>query len=348
MKRIAVCLLILTCTGACKKDDHLPDVNKYKYPIPQVMLTEDARVGAYYYQYKSSDWSKEMAYTPLLGDYNPLDPAVMDQQIIWADSASIDFFVFKWDGASYNSLLDVFEAESNKGKVKMVIDYSTAHLKATNDDPLEGDKLKQMVDELKVISDNYIKQSDYYQIDGRPVIMLSPLNLSSSKVNSIDYGKVADTLRSVMKGWGYDPYIIGEMTTGWVAPTNYPKEMLTAFDGIVLSTWKTNDYDRSFAFFSYSDLNYQNWKKTLEGWSMDYVPCIFPGYNSPTDSKGYTIERTEKNYTDYCNVAKRSMGKMRLVLINSWNDFKSGTQIEPAKEYGRTYLDITKDEFNVK
>ncbi len=42
------------------------------------------------------------------------------------------------------------------------------------------------------------------------------------------------------------------------------------------------------------------------------------------------------------------MSKKRIVLVNSWNNFQVGTTLEPAKEYGTTYLDITKKEFKVK
>lgn len=348
MRKIVFFAILMIGFTACNKRTQLPDVSKYIYSIPQVNLTQNAKVGAYYSQYKTTDWAKGYADTPLLGQYNPLTATVVDQQIAWADSGGVDFFVFKWDGTSYNSMLTLFQKESSNGNIKMVIDYNTTHLKATNNTPLTGVLLTQMINEWKTLSDTYVKQSDYYQVDGRPVVMLSPLNLSSASANSIDYGMVADTLRSVMRSWGYNPYIIGEMTTGWDAPTNHPQEVIRAFDGIVLTNWKTNDYDRAYGFFSYCDLSYQNWKNVLNSWGVDYVPSIFAGYNSPSDTKGYVIARTDSNYVSYCNIAKRSMGKMSIVLINSWNDFINGTQVEPATDYGAQYLRITKQQFKVK
>jgi hypothetical protein len=147
-----------------------------------------------------------------------------------------------------------------------------------------------------------------------------------------------------MQSAGLNPYIIGELTTGWVAPINYGDSVLKAMDGIVLTTWSTTDYDRKFAFYSYSDLNFQNWKKTLEAWNVDYVPCIFPGWDNPSVASQYVIERNEKNYVDYCNIAKRSMGKNRVVMINSWNDFQKGNSLEPTQEYGSQYLQLTRRE----
>ena len=344
--KIISAIVITALSAGCKKsNDYMVDPSKYIYPIPQVDLTEDARVGAYYFAYSATDWNGKREYTPLLGNnYSATDPAVMQQQIQWADQGGVNFFAFKWDGTTGNSVLDNFKSVSSTGSTKMVIEYSTAHLKATNASPLTGSKLATFSNEWRMLINNYVSTDAYYKIEGRPVVILSPLNLSSSTLNSINYKLVADTLRSIMAGFGMNPYIIGELTTGWVAPINYPDSVLKAMDAIVANTWSTNDYDRMFAFYSYSDLNYQNWKKTLESWDVDYVPTIFPGWNNPGTPAQYVIERSEKNYVDYMNVAKRSMGSERMVMINSWNDFNKGNSLEPTVEYGTEYLELTKRE----
>jgi hypothetical protein len=350
MKSIIYSLLfILFAIAACKKkDDYMVDTTKYLYSIPQVDLTEDARVGAYYSVYKSTDWAVAKPYTPTLGNYDATTATVLQQHLKWADTAGVNFFAFKWNGATDNTILTNFSTQAPSASVKMVIDYNTAHLSATNTSPLTGAKLTTFANEWRTLISTYVKQGTYYTINSQPVVMLSPLNLTASTLTSINYKLVADTLRSVMNSFGLKPYIIGELTTGWVAPINYPDSILKAMDGIVLSTWSTTDYDRMFAFYSYSDLNYQNWKKTLEGWNVDYVPCIFPGWNNPSTATQYVIQRSDSNYVSYCNVAKRSMGKNRLIMINSWNDFQKGNTLEPATEYGTNYLTITRRELKKK
>jgi hypothetical protein len=338
-------LLAATCFACKKKNDYLVDTNKYIYDIPQVNLTEDARVGAYYSVYKAADWNVARAYTPLLGTYDATSSTVMQQHLKWADTAGINFFAFKWNGAADNTILNTFKSAATSASVKMVIDYSTAHLNATNTSPLVGAKLTTFANEWRTLINNYINnQTTFYTIDSRPVVILSPLNLAASAVNSINYKLVTDTLRNVMKSYGLTPYIIGELTTGWVAPLNYQDSILKSMDAVVLTTWSTTDYDRQFAFYSYADMNYKNWKTTLEAWNVDYVPCIFPGWNNPSAATQYVIARNEKNYVDYLNIAKRSMGKQRVVMINSWNDFQKGNTLEPTVEYGSNYLYITKRE----
>jgi hypothetical protein len=273
----------------------------------------------------------------------------MQQHLKWADTAGVNFFTFRWNGTTDNTILTNFKTQAPSANVKMVIDYNTAHLAATNASPLIGAKLTTFANEWRTLISTYVNsQSSYYTINNQPVVMLSPLNLTASTLTSINYKLVADTLRAVMNSYGLKPYIIGELTTGWVAPINYPDSILKAMDGIVLNTWSTTDYDRMFAFYSYSDLNYQNWKKTLEGWNIDYVPCIFPGWNNPSAPTQYVIPRSDSNYIAYCNVAKRSMGKNRLIMINSWNDFQKGNTLEPAAEYGTNYLTITRRELKKK
>lgn len=79
-------------------------------------------------------------------------------------------------------------------------------------------------------------------------------------------------------------------------------------------------------------------------WGNDFIPCIYPEYIY-ADKKARYIERTEQNYITFCNVAKRNVGSQNLIFINSWNDFRYDSALEPATEYGDTYIRITKEEF---
>lgn len=350
MKRIIYCLFLVPVFFGCKKNDEVViDPSKYIFPIPQVDLTEDAQVGAYYSVYTPTSWAVAKAYTPTLGNYDPNTPSVMQQHLTWATTGGVNFFAFSWTGTTGNTILNTFKTQAANSNVKMVIDYSTTHLGGTNASPVIGAKLTTFANEWRTLITSYINnQPTYYRINNQPVVILSPLNLSATTLTSINYKLVTDTLKAVMNSFGLTPYIIGELTTGWVAPINYPDSILKSMNGVVLTTWSTTDYDRKFAFYSYSDLNFQNWKKTLEAWNVDYVPCIFPGWNNPSTPTQYVITRSDSNYTSYCNIAKRSMGKNRLIMINSWNDFQKGNQLEPAIEYGTTYLEITKRELKKK
>lgn len=337
---------------SCKKDKSPGDfASKYKYPIPKVQLTSNAIVGAIYANHSATEWGRVHSDTSLLGKpYNPIsDAAIFPRQFAWANEAGVDFLMMRWNsGTTDNSLLSSFGARHNGENVKMVIAYNTAHLSATNTSPLRGTKLQNMLNEFKTLYDSYISKNYYYKLNNRPVIVISPLNLPSNAINSIDYKYVVDTLRIELGKLGINPFIIGEFTTGWTAPSNYLQEQLAAMDAIFLSAWNTSDFDRWWSFYSFADLSYANWKTSLEQSGTEYIPCIFPGFNEPNAPTQRIIEKTESNYVDYCNVAKRNMSASQIVMINSWNDFAKGTAIEPSVKHNKLFLEITKREFKVK
>lgn len=348
MKRINWIVVLLLALTACKKDDqHLPP--DFNYAIPPFPITENVTVGAYYYNYAAADWAKKYSDTPQLGEYSALNASVMEQHRQWADQGGVDFFIFNWNGTGPgNPVLNSF-VQGRNNKVKMVINYNTAHLSATNASPLTGTKLNTMITELKTLATAHFNNDYYYKTDNRPVILITPLNLATNAAASINYATVIPAVKQALKDAGFDIYVIGEITTGWLPPVRYAPA-IKAMDGVDLSNWSTDVYDRASFFPSFSDINWKNWTDSTTAWNIDYVPCIFPGFNDKVAtpaSKLYDINRTPEFYTDYCNVAKRNMSKRRLVLINSWNNFQVGTALEPAKKYGTTYLDITKAQFKV-
>jgi len=351
MKKIIYIILITSIFASCRKtDDFLPPI-EFNYPIPQVDITENVIVGAYYYNYSTSDWNKKYTNTPTLGTYTALDPATMSQHRIWADAAGVDYFIFPWNGTSNDTLLNNFKG-SRTETVRMVINYNTAHLGATNSSPLAGAKLTNMITELKTHASNHFNNDYYFKVDNHPVIIITPINLSSGAASSIDYKTVISTVRTELNTVGVDPYIIGEITLGWIPPQRY-SAALKSFDAVVLKDWKADGnygYDRSVFFQAFADQSFKNWNDSTTAWGINYIPCILPGFDDKTmspASKNYNLPRSADFFTDMCNVAKRNMGTNRIVAIDSWNHFQYGTTVEPTEEYETDYLDTTKEQFKV-
>jgi len=343
---IYILTAFLLITGCKKEDQHLPP--DFNYPIPQVDITENVNVGAFYYAHTASNWGPT-SDTSTLGEYSSLDLDVMNQERQWADQGGVDFLIFNWNGSADDALLEAF-INGRSSNVKMVINYNTSHLKATNASPLTGDKLNTMINEFKTLATTYFNNDYYYKINGQPVVLITPVNLSSNALSSIDYTTVMPALKDAISGVGVNLYTIGQITSGWLPPQRYNTAIQT-MDAVTLSDWSTNVYDRAVMIAPFMDMNWKNWTDSTTTWGVDYVPCIFPGYNDKATSpksKNYNIDRSAELYTDFCNVAKRNMSDKRIVLINSWNNFQLATEIEPSKEYGDTYLDITKSQFKIK
>lgn len=352
MKRIFFLIILAVGIISCEKEDEYLPPDHFNYPIPQTDITENVNVGALYYNYSQTDWGKKYTNTPSLGEYSALDANVMAQHRKWADAGRIDYFVFAWNGSADNGVLNSFSTNRTE-QVKMVINFNTAHLKATNSSPLTGAKLVTMIDELKTLVTNYIGKDFYFSYNNRPVIIIKPINLSTSLASSIDFAAVIPTIRAELNAVGINPYIIGEITSGWLPPQRY-STAIKAFDAVTLTDWRANGnygYDRAVFFQAFTDQAFKNWKDSTTVWGVDFIPCIVPGFDDKVmtpSSNVFNLERSVNFFTDMTNVAKRNMSESRVVLINSWNDFQLGTSIEPTEEYGEDFLTVAKEQFKVR
>ena len=160
-----VCFLIgfVLIINACKKkNDYLPP--DFNYKIDPVNITQNVNVGAYFLNYAVTDWAKKYSDTPVLGEYSSLTASVMAQERTWADSAGVDFFIFNWNGATTGDpVLNNF-ANGRNNKVRMVINYNTSHLAATNASPLTATKLTTMINEFKSLVANRFTKDYYYTL----------------------------------------------------------------------------------------------------------------------------------------------------------------------------------------
>lgn len=372
MKKIHLLLwvpaLAATLLSACdKNDEYLPP--EWNYPIPETPLTAEPEVGAFYSNKTDQNWASAQGYTPLLNlvqdpeggttetvVYTSTQDGVLTQQCAWADAAGIDFFIVAWNGsAADEGLVSAYEYyRTETTRVRLAVNYDFSHLKLTALTG-EGPDFEAAVADFKALYTTLFSKPYYYRLpDGRPLIVF-PGNASTS----YDYATFIPAFREAMRTFTQelqlaDPdvednvlnfYILGENTTNWSAPqTN--AEAGRWLDGNYVKKWyPTTYYERWYCFYSFTDMAWANWRSYADQWKNDFVPAIYPEYYT-TEKGARSIERSAKNYTDFCNVAKRNMGSQRLVLIDSWNDFTNDTALEPTSEYADTYLRITRSQLS--
>lgn len=355
MKNLSL-FIIISITAfliSCSTDYYLPETEKFFYPIPQTDLTENVNIGAYYFTHTEDDWEKDYLNSPELGKYNVFtDNSILRKQFDWAKLGGVNFFILSWDKKDLdNELLSIYASSYSSGDPKMVISFNLAHLKATNASPLSDQKLEDMIAELKDLYANHLSKDYYFKVGNQPVVMITSLIPSSNAATAINFDLVMSTIRSEFSKDGISPYFIGELPTGWRAPQTYKNNIIT-MDAVILSNWAPTDYDKSYAFLSFNDISWKNWNDSTFAWDIDYVPCIFPAFNdsiSVPKTRNFGINRSEEFFIDYCNVAKRNLGKNeKFVIVNSWNNYKNSNTLEPASNYGTKYLEILKDQFTIK
>ena len=351
---------VLTAVSCGKDDEYLPP--DWNYPIPQTTLASPAILGAVYNIYTTADWKSVQDYVPELSivydeqgavtdtvPYTATQDGIITAQCALAKKAGIDFFLIPWnDDAVETNFVNAWDfywtADSG---VKLVIKYNFSHLHVSSLE-LGGADFEAVVADFKTLYANLFSKDWYYHLpSGRPVVVVS--GMADEK---IDWEGFLTGFREAMTTYAsetgapassLDFFFIGENTTNWAAPQTNESTAKWLDANYVLNWYPTTYYERWACFYPFTDMAWQNWRDYAKGWGNEFIPCIYPEavYSGTKDRY---IERTEKNYTDFCNVAKRNIGTSGIVMINSWNDFSHDSALEPAKPWGEKYLDITRRE----
>jgi len=259
------------------------------------------------------------AHYPLLGPYDCNDVNTLRTHFEWAEKAGIDVFVCSWWGIDsfedrvFRKMLDVVERYNFS--IKLTVYYESVGLakQASSD---------RVAKHLIYILDNYSKRKGFFKIDGIPVIFVYAVGIRSPSF----WRSVIETLWSA----GYRVILI--------ADTSDPK-YAEIFHGIhIYSPLSLLKRDPSG---SYLRNHYSKMFKIARDYNCIFVATVMPGYNDK-------IIRIPGNYLD------RERGKIynvtwdcalsnspHWIIITSWNEWHEGTEIEPSREYGYLYLNLT-------
>jgi hypothetical protein len=364
MKKISfyIFLAAVVLTSCTKKDDTpTAEDNILNYEIPEVAVTENYVVGAFYYNFGA--FNPNIKEVPVVGAYampNGLVPqAVISKHIEQAGKGGLDYFLFQFRSVSRD--LNNFRSDSTL--VKQFLDANTANMKfalaynfnsgtygLSTTAPLENDATK-----LEQFFQDFIKwapilsNANYMKVGGKNLLYIMNAQTLFSNNNPAIY----TTLRSRLSALGFQLYIVG-MQDRWTPPARYPFRYQNCVDAIYHQSFSSqlNDWDRWYLLPQAMD---QNWKYSKKWYAdnigVDYVPNITPAYNwkiaQPT-SPNPNYPRTDDGavFKKLCNVAKlNASSSTRLILIDSWNKWDEDMQLEPANSYGEKYLDIIRQQF---
>jgi len=347
---------------SCKKDD-APKAsdNILAYEIPEVPVTENFVVGAFYYNFGT--FNTAITEVPVAGKYampNGVVPAaVMTKHIEQAAVGGIDYFLFQFRSASR----DLNNYKSDSTVVKSFLNVNAANMKfalaynfsngtygISTTAPLENDavKLEQFFQDIIRVAP-LMANANYIKVNGKILLYIMNAHNIFSNNNPAIYA----TLRTRLSALGFQLYIVG-MQERWSPPARYPFRYQGCVDAVYHQSYSSqiSDWDRWYLLPQAMD---QNWKYSREWFKtnigVDYVPNITPAYNwkitQPT-SVNPNYPRTDGGamYKKLCNVAKMNASSAtRLILVDSWNKWDEDMQLEPAVSYGDLYLNITKQQF---
>jgi len=339
---------------ACEEDKPGPEDHFMNYTIEDTPPTQDYIVGAHY---RSFVWDDDIIETPSAGKYESErgDPAAYQQHVDWANTAGIDYFLFRFrssnDSAQHATdiaFIDTLQLASNAGSVNFAFNYNFGNMDLADDNRIEAAGLvATFLDDFNRMKP-YFQMSNYMKIDNKVVVMID----DAHNLHSDDNVALYQQLRTQMNAAGIELFIIGTQQS-WTPPARYDFRFRGGVDAVTHDTYiqiSNSWYDRYILFHNIVDQALTYSAQMFTSYGIEYGATISPSYN-PTittpGSKDFTIERDRDWFTTYCNVAKRSSTAANLVFIDSFNDWNYDKQVEPAQSYGEDFLTLIRQQFKV-
>jgi glycoprotein endo-alpha-1,2-mannosidase len=330
------------------------------------------------------------AEAPASGEYSSRSAAIAADHISLAASHGIDFFSIDWwpNRPSQNDAIDAgFLHASNIDQIRFCIFYNSFGLgdrQSGGGILLDAATKSRFVTDMVTIARRYFGHPSYLRIDGRPVLIV----YLSREMHGL-LPQAMGEMRQSLSAEGYNPFVIGDEIFWAVIEANEDPSApgrvtgdpqvsrIRLFDAITAYNLYANErpqdrgYGSATAFVPDSVALYRRYRGAG---GVPIVPGVIPGYNdggtrlaadhfaiprrwSPDAPEGSffteSIERIGKPLAD---------GKLRMILITSWNEWNEDTAVEPVapapatsddasgsqlytqgyayEGFGTTYLDI--------
>lgn len=314
---------------------------------------------------------------PLWGYENEADPKVMEKQIDEAVSHGVNVFIYDWywyDNRPFleNCLNDGFLKAPNNSKMKFYIMW--ANHDATNlwDMKTSSQEFTTIwqgavtLEQFKIIGkrwiDNYFKKDNYYKIDNKPVVSIYDINNLIRGLGGIE--KTAEALKwlqSEAQKEGLDGVHLQFVRwDGSIANHSGVDGKAIENESELIAALGFNSVT-NYQFVHMLDVNgdygeiiekvKKLWRKIGDEYSVPYYPNVSVGWdNNPRFTK--YVEPITKNNTpenvkkcfeyvkEYCDEKG-----IRLITVNSWNEWTEASYLQPDNVNGYGYLDAIKEVF---
>ena len=212
----------------------------------------------------------------------------------------------------------------------------------------------------------YFKKPNYYKIDNKPVFSLYLPNDFIKGVGGMEKAKQAlDFFRAEAKKAGFAGVHIQTMVTpvwAWRKPIAVPGQEKSAFpemfkylgiDSATVYNWPSlSKIEKGKQYKTWGEESLAMFDKMRPLYGVAYVPNVTIGWdnNSRFPKEQITTVIENSNPTDYEHFLRETKkwldknpqdGMPKLLIINSWNEWTEGTQLEPDDKNGYDFLNAT-------
>jgi hypothetical protein len=269
---------------------------------------------------------------PLHGAYDSNDENIIRSHMAIIKQAGIDGIIVSWWGAhGYEALpLDEIFKVASEFDIEVTIFYES----------VRNITQKQIIDEFLYIYETYPTNQAFMKNDGVPVVFVYALD-AYQRTPEFWQG-VRDAVES-----DYGEHIM----IGDARDVGY----LKVFDGFHLYIWMDEDYPELFETcinnFEVGTSNLEDdviFQKALDNEDLElivkpFLTTVVPSFDARSWGRmDPLVERLNgETYRNYWNVSHNL--EPHSILITSWNEWHEGTEMEPSKEYGFSYIQMTKE-----
>ncbi len=267
-------------------------------------------------------WYTATAFGEGITPFQPIQPSsstdieTIQRQVNEAVSADMDGFVVSWNGPSDAQAETVMQtmlqvAVSREFKTAVYFETGSPFYQNTND----------RIAALLALLKNYAEHPAYLQLDDKPVIFFAESGLLSPS----EWTAVRDAV---------DP----DRNSVWIAE-GAKTDYLNSFDGLYLYNVAglANAMETAVTWAA----NTRNAAATYGGHKY-WVATAMPGWDNRLTSDSDSFAQDRNNGTFYqSSFAAAAFSAPDLLLINSYNGWHKGSQIEPDTRYGNLFLALT-------
>jgi glycoprotein endo-alpha-1,2-mannosidase len=359
----------------------------WETPPPEGMiLRSKALVGVYYYPWHGSNFHNGDGYirsqldppqSPVLGEYDDSKAEVVKQHLAWSRQANVGLLVTSWWGpnsSTDSTTKDVILKHEDLGDMKIALHYETSGRIQLGEDGQYS--MENVGPDIQHMCDNYFDHPNYFQIDGRPVVVLYVSRVLDGR-GILE--QAVTSMRDAASACGHNVYIVGDQAF-WDAPETsevynafFLLDAITNYDMYGTTMRGRQRYYAGTGLVEDHFTEQEDWRTEAHAHGCRFVPAVSPGFND----RGVRLERNHlamsrklSQDADPGTLFQYALEKalplidpqvQDLLLINSFNEWHEDTQIEPVgvsqttslpdeltngveyEGYGELYLNILRE-----
>jgi hypothetical protein len=281
---------------------------------------------------------------PALGQYVSSDPAVIAQHYAWAHEYGVGAFFASWDGPgtfSDRTISRDLLPSPARGSTQIALLYESRArfaLAADGRIHLDAAGVTRLVDDFGAIARTYFGRPGYYEIAGRPVVIIY-----ASRIFRGPFAEAIHEIRQRLEAaYGVDPYLIGD-EVDWDDPPDPAR--IALFDAITgytpYSISQPPGWPGRTGFLEDVSLRMLQFRAVAASEGVAFVPDAVPGYNDRGERLAedhHVLPRLYSPSADPASLFDEMLGlaaplvdrTLGLLAVTSWNEWGEDTQIEPT------------------